>query len=127
MDEMDPEIRHTALMAAINKKLQEHGAVLKYDDTGDLVPFKNDGSKLYGANNMPITLQSIIDTSLAQQKLLKTAEQQQQQPNQQQQQQQQQQAYVPGGGYNPPANGTNQAAVDLNLQNLEMIEQQSNA
>jgi DNA-binding FrmR family transcriptional regulator len=126
MDDMDADIRHTTLMTAINKKLQEHDAELKWDEKGELVPFKKDGSKLYGANNMPITLQSLIDTSLAQQKLLKTAEQQQQQHNQHQQQQQQQQqpVYVPGGGYNPPANGTNQAVLDMNLQTLAGIEAQ---
>ena len=126
IDEMDADIRHTTLMTAINKKLQEHDAELKWDEKGELVPFKKDGSKLYGANNIPITLQSLIDTSLAQHKLLKTAEQQQQQQQQNQQQQQQQQqppVFVPGG-YNPPANGTNQAVLDLNLQTLAGIEAQ---
>ncbi len=69
-DQLDPEVRYTSLATIINKELQNHDAELKYDDKGNLQPFKKDGSKLYGANHTLITLQSLIDTSLANNKLL---------------------------------------------------------
>lgn len=69
LDQLDPEVRHTSLITALNKKLQEHDAELKFDDGGNLIPVKKDGSKLLGANHTPIDLQSLLDTTIAQNKL----------------------------------------------------------
>lgn len=69
LDQLDPEVRHTSLMTALNKKLQEHDAELKFDEGGNLVAIKKDGSRLLGANHTPIDLQSILDQTIAQNKL----------------------------------------------------------
>ena len=67
-DTLDADVRHTSLMVALNKKLQELDAELRFDEKGDLMPIKKDGSKLLTANNTPINLQSLIDTTMAQNK-----------------------------------------------------------
>lgn len=69
-DQLDPEVRYNSLISVINKELQNYEAELKYDEKGNLQPFKKDGSKLLGSNHTPITLQSLIDTSLANNKIL---------------------------------------------------------
>ncbi|MBK7882499.1 MAG: hypothetical protein IPJ81_00655 [Chitinophagaceae bacterium] len=69
-DQLDPEVRYTSLITVINKELQNYEAELKYDEKGNLQPSKKDGSKLLGSNHTPITLQSLIDTSLTNNKLL---------------------------------------------------------
>lgn len=67
-DDLDADIRYISLTTAINKKLQEHDAELAFDENGNLIPLKKDGTKLLGANHTPIDLQSLIDTTMAQNK-----------------------------------------------------------
>ena len=69
LDQLDPDVRYTSLMTAINKQLQEHDAELVFDDSGNLIPQKKDGSKLLGANHTAIDLQSLLEITLAQNKM----------------------------------------------------------
>lgn len=121
-DTLTPDVRQTSLMTVINNALQEKDAELKYDENGKLQILKKDGSKLYGANHTLIQLDELIDSTLAQNKILVVAEPPKGGQQQQQQQQNQQQQFVPGGG-SPEINGTNQSVVDFNLSQLTSMAQ----
>lgn len=120
-DQLPEDVKHASLMTIINKAIQDNDASVTYDENGNASLLKKDGSKLYGANHTLITLDDLIDNSLAQNKVL-VVSQQQQAPAAGQQQQQQQNGHqvIPGG--NPSAvSGTNQSVVDFNRQQRESI------
>lgn len=113
-DNLTADIRQSSLMSVINKALEDKDAQLSYDDKNNLQLLKKDGTKLYGANHTLITLDEIIDSSLAQNKILVVAE-----PTKQNQQQNQQQVVIPGGS--DAISGTNQSVVDFNTQQLQAM------
>lgn len=118
-DNLSADIRHSSLISVVNKALQDKDAQLSYDDKGNLQLLKKDGTKLYGANHTLITLDELIDSSLAQNKLLVVAEP----AKTAQQQNQQQPVVVPGGG--TAISGTNQSVVDYNAQQLAAMTESS--
>lgn len=112
-DQLPEDLRHSSVMAAISKALQEKDAKVVYDEKGNPTLQKSDGSKLYGANHTLITLDDLIDTSLAQNKILVVAE-----PPKGAQQQQANGTIIPGGNQTA-IGGTNQSVVDFNLSQLQ--------
>ncbi len=70
LDELDPEVRQDSLNLALARRLNELDAELLFDESGKVLqPFKKDGSKLLGPNHTPITLQALLDSVIAQNKL----------------------------------------------------------
>jgi len=127
LDTLPEDVRNTTILGIINKKLQAQDAELRFDEKGELQPYKKDGSKLYGANHTQITLDSLIDSELAQNKLLpvtSTTTTQSGGGNGQQQQQQshQQQQHVDGNN-GQPVNGTNQSVANYNLAALASLSE----
>lgn len=111
-DDLDADIKHTSLISAINKELQGKEAKFDIDDNGQLILLRNDGTKLYGQNNVAIEAKNLIDSAFATNKILKVSEQQQ---SSQQSQQAGPARQVPPGNQTPPP-GTNQAIIDYNAK-----------
>lgn len=111
LDQLPEAVRFSSINNLITQALQDKDAKVVYDEQGNAMLIKSDGSKLYGANHTQITLDDLIDTTLAQNKILVVSQQQQQN------QQQQQQVVIPGGAA-PTITGTNQSVVDFNQQQL---------
>jgi hypothetical protein len=110
LDTLSQETRNTSLMAVIDKALAEKDAMLTYDENGNAILQKKDGTKLLASNNTAITLDELIDSALATEKLLVVApEQPTNQPTTP--------ITVPGG--TPTViDGTNQSVADYNLAQL---------
>jgi len=131
LDSLPQEVRNDTLLNIIQKYLQANDAELRFDEKGELQPFKKDGSKLYGANHTLISLQSLIDTQLAQNKLLPVSPATGNQNNGNQQNGQQQQFQQNGhvidlnanNGQNK-INGTNQTVAQMNLDAIKSLEAQ---
>lgn len=72
-DDLDPEIKSTTLQNILDKQLQGDNAELKFDENGNLVLLKKDGTNFYGDNNQQVNPQQYADMVLSRNKLLKTA------------------------------------------------------
>ncbi len=122
LDSLDPEVRDSTILNLINKNLEAQDAELRLDEKGNLQPYKKDGSKLYGANHTLIDLKSLVESLLAQNKILQVTDTTK--VNNQQQNHQQNNnnhtVIVPDG--QQKVNGTNQTVADLNLAALKAIE-----
>lgn len=128
LDTLPEDVRNSTILGIINKNLQAQDAELRFDDKGELQPYKKDGSKLYGANHTLITLDSLIDSELAQNKLLpvtNTTTQSGGGAGQQQQQQHSHQQQVSSVDSNngQPVNGTNQSVANYNLATLASLSE----
>lgn len=121
-DDLPAEVRNDTLLGIINKHLQGQGLELKFDEKGDLQPYNKDGSKHYGANHTVTTMPALIDSLMAQNKLLvvNNSQQNQQQQNNSQQQQQQAAITIPGQD-TTKVDGTNQSVAKMNLDAMESI------
>lgn len=130
IDTLPEDVRNDTILNIIQKHLQVNDAELRFDERGELQPYKKDGSKLYGANHTLITLQSLIDSQLAQNKLLQVSQTQtgaqggsgQQQGNQQQSGRQTQTIDITGNNGHDKIGGTNQAVMQANLEALKAFE-----
>jgi hypothetical protein len=133
IDGLPQEVRNDTLKNIIQKYLQANDAELRFDEKNELQPYKKDGSKLYGANHTLINLQSLIDTQLAQNKLLSVSPANStnganglQNGNHQQNQQNGQSNIIDlnaNNGQNK-INGTNQTVANLNLDAIKAFETQ---
>lgn len=70
-DELDPEIRYSILDTLITKSLTDAGAKLEFDDNGNLVLLRNDGTNFYGENHQQIKPLGFIEQTLAKHKQIK--------------------------------------------------------
>lgn len=116
LDTLPEDVRFGTLMGIVNKKLQAQGAEIVFDEKGELQLMK-EGSKLYGANHTLITLDSLIDAELAQNKLLVVNPEASSGAGGSQQQNQGggQQSKVIDGTPEGQINGTNQSVASMNL------------
>lgn len=71
-DDLDPEVRSTSLNSILQKELQDKDAVYTYDDKGNFVLLKKDGSNFYGDNHQQVTPDQFIEQLLSRHKLLIT-------------------------------------------------------
>ena len=111
-DTLDSNIRHKSLMAVIDNALQDKDAEFSYDEKGNLQILKKDGTTLLGANHTKISIDDLVDGTLALNKILVVAE-----PPKAGAKQPGQEVIIPGG-HQPEVNGTNQSVVDFNLSQL---------
>lgn len=128
LDQMPDDVRNSLFRELINKELLAKNAELRFDEKGDVQPFLKDGSKLYGANHTLTTLDSLIDSILAQNKLLKVSpangkEIASGQNGQQQNHQNGQVIDLNGGQGQHKISGTNQAVLQSNLDAIKAFEE----
>lgn len=128
LDTLPEDVRFSTLMGIVNKKLQAQGAEIVFDEKGELQLMK-DGSKLYGANHTLITLDSLIDAELAQNKLIVVSETPK--PNGGGANGGQQTHTTPGSGTQTvdatggQINGTNQSVAQMNMAALASLQEQA--
>jgi hypothetical protein len=72
-DELDPDVKSTSISTIINKYLQDNQAKFDFDDKGNFVLLKNDGTNYYGENHQQISPDQFIEQTLAKTKLLKVS------------------------------------------------------
>lgn len=73
-DEVDPDVKSSSIITLINKHLQDNNAELVLDETDNLVLQNTDKTTYLGANHQKITPQALVETLLAQKKILKNTE-----------------------------------------------------
>lgn len=71
-DELDPEVKYTTFQTLLNKRLQDNNAKLDFDDNGNFVLLKNDGTNYYGESNQQVNAKQFVEQTLSANKLLVT-------------------------------------------------------
>lgn len=110
-DELDPEVKYTTFQTLLNKRLQDNNAKLDFDENGNFILIKNDGTNFYGDSNQQVNAKQFVEQTLSANKLLvttKTAPNAANGANGQQSQNGQQNGSAPanGSGKQAGANGT---------------------
>lgn len=72
---LDPEVKAMTLRNLLSKQLQENNAALDFDENGNFVLIKKDGTNYYGDNNQQVTPQAFAEQMLSRNKLLVTTPQ----------------------------------------------------
>jgi hypothetical protein len=126
LDSLPADVRQDTILNIVNKHLQGNGLVLKFDEKGDLQPYSNDGSKHFGANHTVTTMPALIDSLLAQNKLIPVSNPQNgQTQNHNNGQQNNGQTFIEPGkqnnGQDPKIDGTNQAVANMNAELLKSL------
>jgi hypothetical protein len=111
-DTLDSNIRYKSLMSVIDNALQDKDAEMSFDEKGNLQILKKDGTRLLGANHTQISIDDLVDSTLAHNKILQVAEPPKAPA------QQHQEVIIPGGSA-AAISGTNQSITDFNLAQLE--------
>lgn len=73
-DTLDAEVKNTTLQALIDKNLQDNNAQMTFDENGNFVLLKKDGTNFYGDNNQQINAQQYIEQILSRNKALITTQ-----------------------------------------------------
>lgn len=73
-DDLDPEIKMTTLLNILEKRLNDTGAIITFDDNENLVLLRKDGTNYFGDNNTQINPQQYVEKLLSETKLIKTAQ-----------------------------------------------------
>lgn len=73
LDELPIDARNTTLTTLINKTLQDKNAEFKIDENGQLKLIRKDGSNVFGDDHRQWNPQTVFDTTLSQNKLLKVS------------------------------------------------------
>lgn len=71
-DDLDPEVKSTTFQTLLSKRLQDNNAKLDFDDNGNFVLLKNDGTNFYGDSNQQVNAKQFIEQTLSANKLLVT-------------------------------------------------------
>jgi hypothetical protein len=114
-DSLDPSIRATSLDAVISKALQDKDAEFAYDDQGNFLIRKKDGTNLVGANHTKYTPQAFIDEVLAQNRILAVNPASNGTKTEQTTQ-------VADGKDGQPVNGTNQSVAAMNMEAIRALQ-----
>lgn len=69
-DELDPETRYTILNSQLQKALQDNQAKLTFDDNGNFILLRNDGTNYFGENHQQVKPVQFIESILAKNKQL---------------------------------------------------------
>ena len=72
-DKLSPDIRNATLRTAIGQELQRKEAKIDFDDSGNIVILRNDGTKYFGENNQSVTPVQFIEQTFAKENLLEKA------------------------------------------------------
>lgn len=67
---LDPEVKTLTLKNLVTKALQENNATFDFDQNGQFVLVKNDGTNYYGDNNQLVSPQQFAESVLSRNKLL---------------------------------------------------------
>lgn len=70
-DDLDSEIRYDILQSQLRKGLQDNGAKLVFDEGGNFVLLRNDGTNFFGENHQQVKPSQFIEQLLAKNKQLK--------------------------------------------------------
>lgn len=73
-DELDPEIRFSILDTLLQKELQDKQAKFAFDDQGNVILLRNDGTNFFGENHQQIKPSQFIEQALAKHKQLKVSD-----------------------------------------------------
>lgn len=79
-DELDPETRYSILDTLLTKALTDAGAKFEFDDNGNFILLRNDGTNFYGENHQQIKPLGFIEQTLAKSKQIKVTQTPGQQP-----------------------------------------------
>lgn len=72
-DKLSPDIRNATLRTAISQELQRKQAKIDFDDSGNVVILRQDGTNYFGDNNQPVTPVQFIEQTFAKENLLEKA------------------------------------------------------
>jgi hypothetical protein len=111
-DTLDSNIRYKSLMSVIDNALQDKDAEMSFDEKGNLQILKKDGTRLLGANHTQISIDDLVDSTLAHNKILQVAAPPKDHA-------QKQEVIIPGGKATDEISGTNQSITDFNIAQLE--------
>lgn len=120
-DNEDPDTRFEILKLKVNKILQDKNAKMELDDKNDLAILQNDGSKLYGENNIEEKLQNVVEKGFATTKTLVTHEQ----SHESAEDGNGQQKHIIVPPKKAAVSGNNQAISDYNKRQLEALDAQT--
>lgn len=73
-DGLDMSVKHTILKTLINKDLQDKSAKFDFDENGNFVLLRKDGTTYFGDSNQPVTAQQFIEQTLSRNKQLVTTQ-----------------------------------------------------
>lgn len=72
-DDLDPDVKLMTLLNILDKRLQDNGATITFDENENLVLLKKDGTNFYSDSNQQVNPKQYIESMLSETKLLKTA------------------------------------------------------
>lgn len=73
-DELDPETKYSILDTLIQRALHDTGAKFEFDENGNFILLRNDGTNFYGENHQQIKPLQFIEQTLAKNKQIKVTQ-----------------------------------------------------